>query len=83
MAIRHAFGAVRNRVRGTPLGAVRDGRGALALLSPGARSDTRASSTSAVIVEHVRDGDAGRGCASCGEPVEGAEVAGGGEAGDV
>lgn len=42
MAVRHAFGAVRNRVRGTPLCAVRDGRGTLALLSPGPLDGTSA-----------------------------------------
>ena len=55
MAIGHAFGAVRNRVRGTPLGAVRDGRGALALLSPGALSDTRAHDIAELVLAEITD----------------------------
>lgn len=42
-------------MRGTPLGAVRDGRGALALLSPGALSDTRAHDIAELVLAEITD----------------------------
>jgi sugar diacid utilization regulator len=55
VALRHAIAAVRSRVRGTALGAVRSGRGALALVSAAPLGDARTHEIAETVRAQVRD----------------------------
>lgn len=55
LALRHAFGAVRGRVRGTLLATVREGRGALALVSPARLDDALTHEVADMVRSEARD----------------------------
>jgi hypothetical protein len=55
LALRHAFGVVRGRLRGASLVTVRDGHGAFAFVSPGPLDDPRATEVADTMLSEVRD----------------------------
>lgn len=55
LALRHAFEAVRGRFRGTSLSAVRDGRGALAIVAPAPAGPDEAGAIAAAVLADILD----------------------------
>lgn len=55
VALRHAFGTVRRRIRGTSMATVRDGRGWLVIASAGALDHGQAHEAAEIVLSEIRD----------------------------